>query len=83
TYTPMMSSMYGKTGTDIDKEYVSGMVMHHQMAIIMSNSVLKIAKDARVKTLANNIIKNQQAEIIVLSEWLSSKFGDQGMMMGM
>jgi uncharacterized protein (DUF305 family) len=83
TYRSMMTGMNSKTGADLDKEYISGMVAHHQMAITMSNSVLKIAKDARVKTIAYNIIKNQQSEIKVLSEWLSTKFGDQEMMMGM
>lgn len=82
-YASMMTGMSGKSGTNLDKEYISGMVMHHQMAITMSNSVLEIAKDARVKTLANNIIKNQQSEIVVLNGWLSAKFGNQGMMMGM
>jgi uncharacterized protein (DUF305 family) len=80
SYQAMMGGMNGKTGEDLDKAYISGMIMHHQMAINMANSVLKVSKDERVKTLAQNIIKNQQAEIQTLRGWMISKYNDHGMM---
>jgi uncharacterized protein (DUF305 family) len=73
-YMAMMSSMNGKTGIDIDKEYIQGMIFHHGGAIDMAKKILPISKSQDVKTLANYIVINQAKEIQTLEVWLKTKF---------
>jgi uncharacterized protein (DUF305 family) len=73
-YMPMMTSMKGKTGTELDKAYMQGMMFHHGGAIDMAKKILPISKSQDVKTLANNIVINQAKEIQTLEVWLKTKF---------
>jgi len=79
-YKPMMTEMSGKTGKDLDKAYIRGMIMHHQGAIEMAKKIKTITQRAELVTLADNIISSQEAEKTTLMNWLMEKFNDHGMM---
>ena len=49
--------------TSIDREFLQLMIPHHQGAIEMSRAYLPYSKNARLKTIAENILSSQQKEI--------------------
>ncbi len=53
-----------------DVDFVKGMIPHHQGAIDMAKVVLEHGKDARVRRLARNIIRTQEAEIRMMQAWI-------------
>jgi len=58
--------------SSIDKQFVQMMIPHHQGAIDMAKAYLKTgAHEAKLKTMANNIISAQQKEIKQLQDWLA------------
>lgn len=54
----------------IDEAFAEGMIMHHQMAIDMSKSILKYTQEEKVRTLAQNIINAQEKEITTMQNIL-------------
>lgn len=48
---------------DPDRDFLTGMVPHHQGAIEMAKVVLKFGKDPGVRKLAQKIIDDQEREI--------------------
>lgn len=57
----------------IDEQFLMMMIPHHQGAIDMATPYLKYAKDPTLKTLAQNIITSQQAEITEMKELQKGK----------
>jgi uncharacterized protein (DUF305 family) len=56
----------------IDRQFVQMMIPHHQGAIDMARAYIKAgAHEAKLKTMANNIIASQQKEIQQLQNWLA------------
>jgi uncharacterized protein (DUF305 family) len=68
-YRSMMNTKMTGNG---DRDFMLMMIPHHQSAIDMAKAELKYGKDARVRTLATNIISAQQKEIDEMHSWLSS-----------
>ncbi len=56
-----------------DKDFLAGMIPHHQGAIDMAKIVLEHGKDPKVKKLARDIIKAQEREIAMMKSWLAAK----------
>ncbi len=61
-----------KMNGDFDAEFASMMIEHHQGAIDMANIELKSGKDQTLKTMAQNIITAQTAEIQKFKEILAT-----------
>ena len=57
---------------DIDNDYATLMIIHHQSAIDDANGYLHHGNNTQLKNIASNIISAQNKEIIELSNWLKS-----------
>ncbi|PJF35099.1 MAG: hypothetical protein CUN49_12270 [Candidatus Thermofonsia Clade 1 bacterium] len=55
--------------------FLQGMIDHHQMALDMSENCLAKAAAPELKTLCQNIIAAQSAEIAQMQRWLSDWYG--------
>jgi uncharacterized protein (DUF305 family) len=58
-----------KTASDFDKEFVRQMVPHHQMAVMMAQMASGRSTRPEIRTLAQSIIKSQNAEIAQMKGW--------------
>ena len=54
---------------DADKDFVRGMIPHHQGAVDMAKIQLKYGKDPELKKLAQDIIDSQRKEIKQMQQW--------------
>lgn len=76
----MLQMMGGMNAQNIDRNFLTMMIPHHQSAIDMSQLVLKTTKDPQVKIWATNIIRDQQREIDQMQTLLKQYDGPvQGM----
>ena len=64
-----MKKMEAATGKDFDIHFLDMMTPHHAGAITMAKEALTKAEHPEIKTLANNIIKAQEAEIKMMADW--------------
>lgn len=62
-YKPMMRDVSNLSGAELDKAFLTDMIMHHTMAIMMSQSVNAYIVHDELKTLTENIKTSQSAEI--------------------
>ena len=65
----MMTSMNVKPTGNPDKDFVAGMIPHHQGAIDMARVELQYGKDPQLRKLACNIIVAQEKEIAFMKTW--------------
>jgi uncharacterized protein (DUF305 family) len=64
-----MTKMNQLSGNSFDVEFVNHMIPHHEGAIVMAREALAKAEHAEIKTLANQIIQSQAAEIKQMQMW--------------
>jgi uncharacterized protein (DUF305 family) len=55
-------------GAEFDREWMTGMIEHHEGAIEMAKDVLKDGKDSAVKALANLVATAQDSEILEMKK---------------
>ncbi|MBA8876436.1 CopM family metallochaperone [Phyllobacterium myrsinacearum] len=71
----MHKDMTIKFSGDADKDFVRGMIAHHQGAIDMAKVELKYGKDEDIRKLATDIIAAQEGEIKQMKAWLAKHGG--------
>ncbi len=54
---------------DPDRDFVAGMIPHHQGAIDMAQVELRYGKDPTLKRLARSIVTAQEQEIAFMRQW--------------
>lgn len=64
-----MKKMEAASGKDFDIHFLDMMTPHHQGATTMAKEALQKAEHAEIKTLSNQIIKAQEAEIKQMADW--------------
>ncbi len=67
--TKMDQSMSITYSGDADRDFVAGMIPHHQGAIDMAKVELQYGKDPQLHKLANDIIAAQEKEIAFMKSW--------------
>lgn len=69
-----MRQMMGNN-VDLDRMFLGMMIPHHQSAVSMAQQALKQTQRAEIKTLAQNIITVQRAEIAEMQRYLKDWYG--------
>ena len=64
-----MSKLSNAKDKDFDLMFLDMMTPHHAGAVTMSKEALTKSEKPEIKTLANNIIKAQEAEIKMMADW--------------
>ncbi len=73
TMSDMVKMMDGKTGKELEKEFIVGMIPHHQGAVDMAKRLLEDNTiSAEMRKFGEDIIKAQETEIKMMNEWLKS-----------
>jgi uncharacterized protein (DUF305 family) len=68
----MVQGMHGMAMTgDVDKDFATMMIPHHQGAIDMAEVVIRYGKDPQIRALAEAIVKAQETEIAEMKDWLA------------
>jgi uncharacterized protein (DUF305 family) len=67
----MHHAMRRKLTGDVDRDFVTGMIPHHQGAIDMAKILLAHSQDAELRQLAEGIIGAQEKEIAQMRDWLA------------
>ena len=70
---PMMMPM--TASGDVDRDYVTMMVPHHQSAVAMAQAEVEMGQDPAVKKMAQAMITAQQREIAQFNAWLKQHGG--------
>jgi uncharacterized protein (DUF305 family) len=65
----MMAGLAGKTGDVLDKAFIDEMLVHHEGAVQMAQTLLGGTKRPELLTLGKNIITAQTQEIQMMKEW--------------
>ncbi|MEP7455066.1 DUF305 domain-containing protein [Phyllobacterium sp. SB3] len=73
--TKMHKDMAIEFTGNADKDFVRGMIAHHQGAIDMAKVELEYGKDAEIRKLAETIIAAQEGEIKDMKAWLEKNGG--------
>ena len=71
-----MKKMETASGKDFDLMFVDMMTPHHAGAVTMAKGALTKAEHPEIKTLSNQIIKAQDAEIKMMADW-KAKWGSK------
>jgi len=79
-YSSMMRPVDGLSAERADRSYLEDMIMHHRMAVMMADGLLKARFTVRpeLADFARGIIKAQNAEIERMEAWLKDWYGVSG-----
>lgn len=64
-----------KVAQPFDQEFITQMIPHHQMALMMAQMVLSGSDRKEIQDLARSIIRTQSAEIEQMRSWYRSWYG--------
>jgi uncharacterized protein (DUF305 family) len=64
-----MKKMEAMSGKDFDIHFLDMMTPHHAGAVTMAREALQKAEHPEIKTLANQIIREQEKEIKQMADW--------------
>lgn len=70
----MMMSLEGKTGDTLDLAFLDEMIVHHQGALEMAQTLLGGTKRPELVKLGNDIITAQTKEIQMMKDWRKEWF---------
>jgi uncharacterized protein (DUF305 family) len=68
-----LAALKAKSGDDFDREFLSQMIPHHEMAIMMAQ-MIRGSERAEMRQLSENIVTSQAREIQAMRTWLTSWF---------
>jgi uncharacterized protein (DUF305 family) len=71
----MTSGLAGKTGDELDKAFLDEMIVHHEGAVEMAQTLQKGTLRSELLKLASDIIEAQTREIRMMKQWRSEWFG--------
>lgn len=60
------------SGPEFDREFVTQMIPHHEMAVMMAQMLAAATERPEMKQLASDIISSQTREIDMMRGWLKS-----------
>lgn len=63
------NQLVSANGADFDMAFINMMIPHHQGAVLMAKDALEKAEHPEIKTLAQNVIMAQEAEINDMNTW--------------
>jgi uncharacterized protein (DUF305 family) len=64
-----MTKLSNSRDKAFDLAFIEMMIQHHQGAVLMAKEALTKSERQEIKTLAGNIIKAQEAEIKMMTDW--------------
>lgn len=70
----MMSGLAGKSGADLEKAFLEEMIIHHEGAVEMAQTLLKGTTRPDLVKLGNDIVTAQTGEIQMMRGWLDTWF---------
>lgn len=70
--TKTHESILSSKTDNVDKDFVTGLILHHKGIMQLSDEILKITKNDQVTTLANNLKLTQESEIKILQDLLAN-----------
>lgn len=59
-----------------ERDFILGMVPHHEEAVTTSNDILKIAQDTEIRDFAKGVVTVQESEITEMKSWYTSWYGE-------
>ncbi len=71
TYTPMMPPLKDVRIAKADKAFLQGMIMHHEMAVMMAQHLLAVQARNETRVFAQTIIQVQTDEIAQMRQMLA------------
>ena len=74
----MPNARPGEANLPFDQRFLDNMIMHHQNAVMMAQTMIADSQRPELRDLAQRIITGQQREIEQMRQWRSDWYGASG-----